>query len=597
MTETRKLAAILAADVVGYSRLTGADEDRTLARLRALRSDLIDPTIAVHNGRVVKRTGDGILVEFRSVVDAVRCAIEVQNGMIERNAGLAPERRIEFRVGVHLGDVVEESDGDLMGDGVNIAARLESVAKPGAICLSEDAYRQVRARLDVAVSDLGETKLKNISEPVRVYSLQVGLPAQAKPATPAEPSSPAKSSTQLALPDKPSIVVLPFDNMSRDPEQEYFSDGISEDIITDLSKVSALFVIARNSAFAYKGKAFKIPDICRELGVRFALEGSVRRAGNRVRVNAQLIDGSHGGHLWAERYDRDLTDIFAVQDDVTKQIVAALKVTLTEAEKILIADSGTTNVDAHDFFLKGRELIFGSNAKIERETFEQSLACFRRAIELDPNYAAPYAGLGMAYILDYQNHWSDRPEASAELAEHMVNESIAKDDNDPFCHFVAATVALWKKDHGRWAHEADRALSLNPNYALAVSSRGLVHMYTGEPAKAIPYIERAIRLDPAFQIFRHFLGTAYFVAGNYETAAAVFKDRIAVNPRTDLSRSFLASALGHLGRLDEARQVWRELKEINPRYSYVSHFGRLPFKNPADADKFTDGLRKAGLAE
>jgi adenylate cyclase len=595
MTETRKLAAILAADVVGYSRLAGSDEDRTLARLRALRSDLIDPTVAVHNGRVVKRTGDGILVEFRSVVDAVRCAIEVQNGMIERNAGLPPERRIEFRVGVHLGDVVEESDGDLMGDGVNIAARLEGVAKPGAICLSEDAYRQVRARLDLAVSDLGETKLKNIAEPVRIYSLQVGPLAQAKPTTPAERAAPDKPAAQLALPDKPSIVVLPFDNMSRDPEQEYFSDGISEDIITDLSKASALFVIARNSAFVYKGKAFNIPDICRELGVRFALEGSVRRAGNRVRITAQLIDGSRGGHLWAERYDRDLTDIFAVQDDVTQHIVAALKVTLSEAEKSLIVDSGTTNVDAHDFFLRGRELIWQS--KRDRGMFDQSTACFRRAIELDPNYAAPYAGLGMAYILDYQHHWSDTPEKSFDQAERMVSESIAKDDKDPFAHYVAAVVFIWRRDYERSADEADRALSLNPNYALAVNTRALVHIYTGEPAKAIPYIERAIRLDPAQQLYRHFLGTAYFVAGNYETAAAVFKDRIAMTPTTDLSRAFLASALGHLDRLDEARQVWRELKEINPRYSHVDHIARLPFRNPADADKFTNGLRKAGLAE
>ncbi len=253
-------------------------------------------------------------------------------------------------------------------------------------------------------------------------------------------------------------------------------------------------------------------------------------------------------------------------------------------------------MDAHDSFLRGRELTFGPKRK-DRAMFDQSIAYFRRAIELDPNYAAPYAGLGMVYILDYQNHWSDTPGASYELAERMVNESIAKDDKDPFSHFVAATVALWKKDHERWAAEVDRALALNPNYALAVSSRGQVHIFTGEPAKAIPYIERAIRLDPAQQLYRHFLGTAYFVAGNYETAAAVFKDRIAMTPSTDLSRAFLASALGHLGRLDEARQIWRELKEINPRYSYVDHFGRLPFKNPTDAHKFTDGLRKAGLAE
>ena len=312
MCEYRKLAAILAADVVGYSRLAGADEDRILARLRALRSDLIDPTIAVHHGRVVKRTGDGALVEFRSVVDAVRCAIEVQSAMLERNAGVPADRRIEFRIGIHIGDVVEESDGDLMGDGVNIAARLEGIAAPGAICLSEDAYRQVRARLDLSVSDLGNTQLKNIAEPMRVYSLEVGAsgkggaiaghPATAQPAA----TSPAPPTE---LPDKPSIAVLPFTNMSRDPEQEYFSDGITEDIITDLSKIAGLMVVARNSSFAYKNKSRDVRTVGRELGVASVLEGSIRRAGNRVRITAQLIDATTGGHLWAERYDRDLTSI------------------------------------------------------------------------------------------------------------------------------------------------------------------------------------------------------------------------------------------------------------------------------------------------
>jgi adenylate cyclase len=321
MNESRKLAAIMATDVVGFSRLAGSDEDRTLARLRALRSDVIDPTIAVHNGRVVKRTGDGTLVEFRSVVDAVRCAIEVQNSMLERNAGVPPERRIELRIGIHLGDVVEETDGDLMGDGVNIASRLEGVAPPGAICLSEDAYRQVRSRLDLSINDLGETRLKNIAEPIRVYSLQVGIAAQVLTQAPT-----AGSSARLALPDKPSIAVLPFQNLSGDAEQEYFSDGMTEDLITDLSKISGLFVIARNSSFIYKGKPVKVQQIGRDLGVRFVLEGSIRKAGSRVRITAQLIDAGSGGHLWAERFDRDLTDIFATQDEVVQKIVAALAV-------------------------------------------------------------------------------------------------------------------------------------------------------------------------------------------------------------------------------------------------------------------------------
>jgi adenylate cyclase len=314
MSETRKIAAILVADVVGYSRLAGADEDRTLSRLRGLRSDLIDPAIAAHRGRIVKRTGDGSIIEFRSVVDAVRCAIEVQNGMVERNAGLPPERRIEFRLGVHLGDVVEEADGDLMGDGVNIAARLEGIAAPGAICLSEQAYWQVKGRLDLDVTDLGPTQLKNIAEPVRVFSLQVGVPAQAKPATPA----PA-----LALPDKPSIAVLPFENLSDDLEQEYLADGIVEDIITGLSRIKWLFVIARNSSFTYKGRPVDIGQAGRDLGVRYVLNGSVRRSGHSLRIGAQLSDATTRLQVWAERYDVELSDFFALQDQIAESVTAA----------------------------------------------------------------------------------------------------------------------------------------------------------------------------------------------------------------------------------------------------------------------------------
>ena len=335
LTESRKLAAILAADVVGFSRLTGLDEDRTLARLRALRSDLIDPTIAVHNGRIVKRTGDGALVEFRSVVDAVRCAIEVQNAMVERNAGVPTDRQIEFRIGIHLGDVVEESDGDLMGDGVNIAARLEGIAQPGAICLSEDAYRQVRARLDLEVSDLGQTQLKNIVDPVRVYSLQVGLPAQAKPSAPmatARADNEEKPAASLALPDKPSIAVLPFQNMSGDPEQEYFVDGMVEDIITGLSRIKRLFVIARNSSFTYKGRSVDIRQVGRELGVRYVLEGGVRKAGNRLRITTQLIEAETGAHLWADRFDGALDDVFELQDQITERVVGIVEPSLQHSE-------------------------------------------------------------------------------------------------------------------------------------------------------------------------------------------------------------------------------------------------------------------------
>ena len=581
----RRLAAILSADVVGYSRLMGIDEVGTLSRLNALRRELIDPAIAAHSGRIVKLMGDGALVEFASAVDAVTCAMEIQRQLRKQHASGSEADPIRFRIGINVGDIIIEGD-DILGDGVNIAARIEGIAEPGGISISEDAWRQVHGKVAADFVDAGEQSLKNIARPVRVYRLDLAP----KPAAASKVPRPT-----LAPPDKPSIAVLAFNNMSGDPEQEYFSDGISEDIITDLSKLSELHVIARNSTFIYKGKPVDVKQVGRELGVRYVLEGSVRKSGNRVRVTGQLIDATNGTHIWADRFDRDLTDIFAVQDELTREIISALKIKLSEGEKALIVGSGTTNVDAHDFFLRGRELMFGN--KRNRETFEQSITFFRRAIELDPNYAAPYAGLGMAYGLDYQNHWTETPEVSYDLAERMVNESLAKDDNDAFAHYVAAVVYIWKRDHERSAHEADRALSLNPNYALAINARGLAYIYTGEPAKAVPYIEKAIRLDPVQQLYRHFLGTAYFVAGNYETAAAVFKDRIAMTPSTDLSRAFLASALGHLGRPDEARHIWRELKEINPRYSYVDHFGRLPFKNPADADKFTDGLRKAGLAE
>jgi adenylate cyclase len=581
----RRLAAILSADVVGYSRLMGLDEAGTLSRLNALRRELIDPAIAAHSGRIVKLMGDGALVEFASAVDAVTCAIEIQRQLRDHDAGGSETDPIRFRIGINVGDIIIEGD-DILGDGVNIAARIEGIAEPGGISISEDAWRQVHGKVAANFVDAGEQSLKNIARPVRVYRLDFA--PKAATASDVPRPMPAQS-------DKPSIAVLAFNNMSGDPEQEYFSDGISEDIITDLSKLSELHVIARNSSFTYKGKPIDVKQVGRDLGVRYVLEGSVRKAGNRVRVTGQLIDAASGAHIWAERFDRDLTDIFAVQDELTQEIIAALKIKLSGPEKVRIAGGGTKNVDAHDFFLRGRELVIGN--KRDREMFTEANAYLRRAIELDPNYAGPYAALAWAYIMDYQNRWSDSPETSLDQAESLVDEAIAKDDKDPFVHYVAALLGLWKKDYERWAHEADRALSLNPNYGHAHLARGLVHVYSGEPVKGIPYIEHAILLDPAQQQYRHFLGTAYLVAGNYEAAAAILKERVAITPTTDLSRALLASALGHLGRAEEARQIWRELKEINPRYSYADHFGRLPFRNPADADKITDGLRKAGLAE
>ncbi len=574
----RRLAAILAVDVAGYSRLMGVDEEGTLATLKASRREIIDPKIVEHRGRIVKTTGDGALVEFASAVDAVRCAMEIQRAMAERNAHIPEDRRFEFRIGINVGDIMIDDD-DIYGDGVNIAARIEMLASPGAICLSDNAYQQIKGKLTLDVSDMGERQLKNIAQPVRVHSVRDGS-ATAGPTT-------------LAPPDKPSIAVLPFTNMSGDPEQEYFSDGISEDIITDLSKIAGLMVISRNSCFTYKGRAVDTRTVGRDLGVRSVLEGSIRRSGNRVRITAQLVDAATGGHLWAERYDRDLTDLFAVQDDVTRRIVDALKVTLSAAEKARLATSEACNVEAYDYFMRGREFLYGENKS--RDKFEQAKDIFTKALELDHNYSQAYAGLGWAYIFDYFNRWSDDPDSSLRLARQNVDQAVEKDPNEPFARAMAGLAALLQKDFDRATSEVEIALSLNPNYAFAYNCLGSIHTYSGRPLEAIAVIERAMRLDPAWsQQYLHFLGTAYLLAGKYETAAALLRQRVFLVPGTDFTRAVLASALGHLGQVDEARRVWHELKEINPKYSFREHFSRQPFRQE-DVERIGEGLTKAGL--
>src|ERR1700722_7705664 len=396
MSETRKLAAILVADVVGYSRLTGADEERTLARLRGLRSDLVDPSVAAHRGRIVKRTGDGSIIEFRSVVDAVRCAIEVQTGMVERNAGLPPEKRIEFRIGIHLGDVVEESDGDVMGDGVNIAARLEGVCQRGPICLSEAAYRQVKERLDLPAVDLGPIQLKNIAEPIRVYSLEVGVPAQAKPA--------AAPASEKSPPPRLSMVVLPFANTSADPSHEHFVDGVTESLTTDLSRIRGSFVIGRNTAFTYKGKAVDLKQIGRELNVRYVLEGSVQRGGNRMRVNVQLIDVETGSHLWAERFDKPLTVLFDMQDEIVARLANALNAQLVaaEARRAELAP----NPDSMDLYFQGRAWL---NKGPTPDNVAQARSFFDRALTADPENVDALIGSARADVREAANFFATDP--------------------------------------------------------------------------------------------------------------------------------------------------------------------------------------------
>jgi len=575
----RRLAAIFAADVAGYSRLMGVDEEGTLERLRAHRRELIDPKIAEHQGRIVKTTGDGVLVEFASPVKAVRCAIEVQHGMVDRNADIPREQRIEFRIGINLGDVVVE-DGDIYGDGVNVAARLENIAEPGAVYISRAIRDFVDDHAEMTLEDLGEKPLKNIAKPVRVFRIAAPEVAVRVPM-----GSPA-------LPHKPSIAVLPFANMSGDGEQEYFTDGMTEDLITDLSKVSGLFVIARNSSFVYKGRSVKVQEIGRDLGVRFVLEGSIRKAGNRVRITAQLIDSGSGGHLWAERFDRDLTDIFATQDEVVEKIVRALAVTLTQGEERRLGRRGTGNVQAYEFWLRARELLSRST----REGVAQARAMYLRAIELDANFAAPHAGLSLATISDYVSDWAADPAQALDEAERRARRALELDDQEPVSHMALGNVLLWQRDLEGALAEFRRMIELDPNFAQGYSATGLALMYAGRASEALEAFAIAKRLDPHYaSIVLHFMAQTHFSLGQYETAAKQLLERIARTPATDSSRMMLASCYGHLGRAVDARAAWAELLKVNPEFSLTQRERVLPYKNAADFQRIVEGLAKAGL--
>jgi adenylate cyclase len=591
VTETRKLTAILAADVVGFSRLTGADEEGTLARLRALRSELIDPTVALHQGRMVKRTGDGFIAEFRSVVSAVRCAIEMQDSMSVRSVGVASDRRIEFRMAVHLGDVVEESDGDLMGDGVNIAARLESVAEPGGICLSEDSYRQVKSRLDLAVSDLGLRSLKNIAEPVRVYSLQVGVRSERMPPGRTEPAAPDMRASPFVS-EKPSIAVLAFDNMSGDPDQEYFSDGISEDIITDLSMLSELHVIARNSSFAYKRTAVSVPEAAKALGARYVLEGSVRKAGNRIRVTAQLIDSVSGGHVWANRFDRELTDIFAIQDELTREIVSALKLKLSSGERNRLVRRRASSVEAFELLLRSREQAMA----LTRSGNIAARALAEAAIAIDSNYATAYALIAFTYLNDYANGYGSDPEGSLRTGRELANRAVSMDDEDPACHLALGIAYSWSRDLDRAEAEARLGLTLSPNSTELLTLFASVRIYSGDPGSALTTIDDLMRLDPHYpDIVLQFQADAHFSLGEYEEAIGAIERRLARNPESWTAFVLLAACHGWLGRSEEAQRAWERALKLNPDLSVERSRQVLPFRNPQEFERRVEGLRKAGL--
>jgi TolB-like protein len=585
MTETRKLAAILAADVVGYSRLAGSDEDRTLSRLRGLRSDLVDPAIAAHHGRIVKRTGDGTLVEFRSVVDAVRCAIEVQNGMVERNAGLPPERRIEFRIGIHLGDVVEESDGDLMGDGVNIAARLEGIAKPGAICLSEDAYRQVKSRLDLAVTDLGATTLKNIAEPVRVYSLEVGVAAGAKP------------SAQTPAP-RLSIVVLPFSNLGGDPEQEYFVDGVTESLTTDLSRISGSFVIGRNTAFTYKGKPVDLKQIGRELNVRYVLEGSVQRSGNRLRVNVQLIDADSGAHLWAERFDKPVTELFDMQDEIVARLASQLGAQLIAVEARHAEQ--TPHPDSMDFYFQGMAWL---NRGFTGEHMNQARRFFERALATDPDNIDALVGTAIVDSVSAAGFFVDDSTALFSAAENASTNALSLAPEHASAHLIMGHILIHTARMAQGIAECERALELDRNLASAHAMTGLGELFIGRPEKTEAHINEAFRLSPRDTNAYWWLavaGFAKFFAGNDEEAVVLLHRSIETNRNYPQAHFWLAAALAQLGQSNGARSAVASGLALDRTFTIRRYRTAVRSDDPAvraQGRRLLEGMRQAGVPE
>ena len=627
MSETRKLAAILVSDVVGYSRLTGADEDRVLARLRSLRSDLIDPTISVHHGRVVKRTGDGSIVEFRSVVDAVNCAIEIQRAMVERNAEVAPDKRIEFRLGIHLGDVVEESDGDLMGDGVNIAARLQGVANPGGICISDDAYRQVKSRLDLKVSDLGPVPLKNIAEPMRAYSLEVGQPSEAKPLQSAAKALASKrrlSSAPLAAAiaallllaaaggwsifggrlTKPtqaghlSIVVLPFANLSGDPTQDYFADGITENLTTDLSRLSGSFVIARNTAFTYKGKNVDAKEIGKELGVRYVLEGSVQRDQNQVRVNAQLIDAESGGHLWAERFDKPLSNLFTMQDDIVASLASQLGAELITNEARRAEQ--TPAPDSMDLYLQGMAWL---NKGRNPDDIARARGFFERALALDPdnlNAALGKAAADFQVVVSYSV--DDRTERIHSV-EANLNRVLSQSPNNAWAHDLMGRILAQTNRPAQAIEEFNRALSLNPNFAAAHAVTGLAKLYEGHPEETERHELEALRVSPRdtnANLWVSWMGLAKLHLGAYEDALNLYRRSMDLNPNYPNGRLYLAATLVELGRLDEARAEVKAALALDPNFTLRRYRDAAQSDNPVflkGRERIIEDMRKAGVPE
>ena len=585
----RRLAAVLAADVAGYSRLMGRDEERTLAQLKTLRRTLVDPGIATHRGRIVKTTGDGMLVEFASAVDAARCAVAVQREMAQQNNSVSPELRIEFRIGIHVGDIIID-DNDIFGDGVNIAARLEGIAEPGGVCISDDAYRQIRGKIDVAFNDIGEQALKNITEPMHAWHIRL---AGESPATRA--SSSAIQIQDLALPNKPSIVVLPFDNMSAEPGQDYLADGIVEAITAALSCIRSFFVIARTSAFTYKGRATNARDVGKELGVAYLLEGSVQKAGNRLRIIVQLIETEGGAHVWSSRFDGAIEDFFDLEDRITEQVAGALQPSIRIAEIERSRRKRPQDLGSYDFTMRAMPHVWA----LEKEESAKALELLEKALAIDPEYPLALSLAGWCHAQRSVYNWADDIAGSQAMARSLAERAAEMSGDDPVILAVLGAVHTFVRNHGTARVLLERAVTLDPNAAWAWSRLGWIENYADQPQKAIGYFERALRLSPIDPMnFNNYvgIGSAHEVAQEYDKAAAFYRRALEERPNASWIYRNLAPVLSEAGRADEAKQAFAVLMLTYPDLT-VSKFKQAMVFSPTVLNRMADNLRKLGLPD
>ena len=582
----RRLAAILAADVVGYSRLMRADETGTLAQLNAIRRELLDPKIAEYGGRIVKTTGDGILIEFPSAVDAVQHAVDVQQEMAGRNAEIPKSQRMEIRIGINVGDVIVEGD-DLFGDGVNVAARLEGLAETGGICISGNAYEQVRDKTQTQFEDLGEQHVKNIERPVQVYRIKVG------DRVPLERTNTQSDKIPLTLPDTPSIAVLPFDNMSGDAEQEYFADGLAEDIITTLSKLSDMFVISRNSTFAYKGKSTDVRKIAEELGVSSVLEGSVRKSGDQIRITGQLVDAKTGNHLWAERYDRQLADIFDLQDEITREIVTALRVELTEGDQIQLRRRQTNSFEAWESYCRGQSYL----RRFNKADNDKAKLALNHVVAIDTQFASAWSHLAFAHYMDARGGFAPSADAFKQMLE-CAEKSLKIDDHQPDAHAMLGCLALHQHEHEKAIELGRKAVELGPSIADNLVILGMILNYSGRADEGIEWIEKAMRLSPHYSDwYLGLIGVGYYALGRYEQAIAADEARLVRNPDNFFSEFRLAAIYQKLGRNKEARNHAVRALRKNPSLSLSQIAFSEPYEDPKVLQDYLGLLRSAGMPE